>query len=440
MPPESLTPSPDSERERAAFEAWAKKNGYELDIDSDSYGWGYMFESTGDAWEGWCGRASLSEYAQTKPIPQELAQVVTDALECGALWTEGSEAHPRMKLALRAFKVWVGGDSSQRSGDGGHSAWLPIDSAPRDGTEILAWREDCGQFMAKWTCVDELRTTSDKDRDELDEDTLFSHDWFCGDSEGNFRADGSEVPTHWQPLPPAPGAGLAQSKQAEIAAKVVADLLAATKWPNLTAITQAISFIQTFAQSKQEPEPTDERVMMPEKAHAGIEVLHRVVDSLLTTSRYVDEEGEATFALADLLACIADPPFRLAAAISQSKQATPPKRCPHNWQNWSSHPNGSNEPWCSDCGMNPLATPPNAPPNASGCDFCRNPLFAGTKCKNCGRNAPPNGEGTASSTSQAPVKQDCKCPQGMYWHRARIEGNSEGTGTNGGTPEGSRNG
>jgi hypothetical protein len=79
-----------------------------------------------------------------------------------------------------------------------------------------------------------------------------------------------------------------------------------------------------------------------------------------------------------------------------------------------------------------LGTPPNAPPNASeGCDFCRNPLFAGTKCKNCGRNAPPNGEGTASSTSQAPVKQDCKCPQGMYWHRARIEGNSEGTGTNG---------
>jgi hypothetical protein len=42
-----------------------------------------------------------------------------------------------------------------------------------------------------------------------------------------------------------------------------------------------------------------------------------------------------------------------------------------------------------------LGTPPNAPPNASGCDFCRNPLFAGTKCKNCGRNAPPNSEGTA---------------------------------------------
>jgi hypothetical protein len=39
-----------------------------------------------------------------------------------------------------------------------------------------------------------------------------------------------------------------------------------------------------------------------------------------------------------------------------------------------------------------LGTPPNAPPNASGCDFCRNPLFVGTKCKNCGRNAPPNGE------------------------------------------------
>jgi hypothetical protein len=37
------------------------------------------------------------------------------------------------------------------------------------------------------------------------------------------------------------------------------------------------------------------------------------------------------------------------------------------------------------------ATPPEA---SEGCDFCRNPLFAGLRCKNCGRNAPPNGEGT----------------------------------------------
>ena len=52
----------------------------------------------------------------------------------------------------------------------------PIDTAPKDGTEILAWREDCGWFVAKWTCVNDLRTTSDRDRDELDEETLFAFD------------------------------------------------------------------------------------------------------------------------------------------------------------------------------------------------------------------------------------------------------------------------
>jgi hypothetical protein len=62
--------------------------------------------------------------------------------------------------------------------------------------------------------------------------------------------------------------------------------------------------------AQQEPQG---KVQLPDKARAGIEELHRVVESLLTTSRYVDEEGEATQALADLSDCIADPPFRLAA-------------------------------------------------------------------------------------------------------------------------------
>lgn len=79
----------------------------------------------------------------------------------------------------------------------------PMHTAPKDGTEILAWREDCGWFIAKWTCVNDLRTTSDQDRDELDEETLFAFDWFGGDSEGNFRCDGSEVPTRWTHLPAA---------------------------------------------------------------------------------------------------------------------------------------------------------------------------------------------------------------------------------------------
>ena len=58
------------------------------------------------------------------------------------------------------------------------------------------------------------------------------------------------------------------------------------------------------------------KVQLPDKARAGIVVLRNVVESLLTTSRYVDEEGEATYALADLSDCVAEPPFRLAAEPS----------------------------------------------------------------------------------------------------------------------------
>jgi hypothetical protein len=69
---------------------------------------------------------------------------------------------------------------------------------------------------------------------------------------------------------------------------------------------------RTLGPVKAQQEPQG-KVQLPDKARAGIEELHRVVESLLTTSRYVDEEGEATQALADLSDCIADPPFRLAA-------------------------------------------------------------------------------------------------------------------------------
>jgi hypothetical protein len=72
-----------------------------------------------------------------------------------------------------------------------------------------------------------------------------------------------------------------------------------------------------------------EKVQMPDKARAGIEVLHRVVESLLTTSRYVDEEGEATMALADLSACIADPPFKLGTSgVGLADSKTLPRDTP----------------------------------------------------------------------------------------------------------------
>jgi hypothetical protein len=86
MPPESLTPSPDSERKREPYEEWcafAKRAGLldENGVATDRFAAQTAWTAYTTGWNE--SRASLSEYAQTKP---------------------------------------VGGDSSQRSGDGGHSA------------------------------------------------------------------------------------------------------------------------------------------------------------------------------------------------------------------------------------------------------------------------------------------------------------------------------
>lgn len=77
----------------------------------------------------------------------------------------------------------------------------PIETAPKDGTEILAWREDCGWLIVSYTSLDAF-PMSQSELDELDEETLFQKDWFT--QFGQHRLEGNEVPTHWMPLPAAP--------------------------------------------------------------------------------------------------------------------------------------------------------------------------------------------------------------------------------------------
>lgn len=83
------------------------------------------------------------------------------------------------------------------------AGWKPISSAPKDGTEILAWRSDCGQFIASYTSADSFPMTQDE-LDAWDEETLFAKDWFTQWPQA-YRLEGIEVPTHWMPLPAAPG-------------------------------------------------------------------------------------------------------------------------------------------------------------------------------------------------------------------------------------------
>jgi hypothetical protein len=80
--------------------------------------------------------------------------------------------------------------------------WALIDSAPKDGTEILGWRSDCGIMLIRWIAPIEFLT-----EDELmghDDECIETEGWFFADFvEGN-RLEGNECPTYWMPLPDEP--------------------------------------------------------------------------------------------------------------------------------------------------------------------------------------------------------------------------------------------
>lgn len=80
--------------------------------------------------------------------------------------------------------------------------WQPIASAPKDGTEILAWRADCGIVLVRWTCMDDFCTESEIEK--VSEEDAMQRDWFFADFVSGGRLEGEEVPTHWMPLPPPP--------------------------------------------------------------------------------------------------------------------------------------------------------------------------------------------------------------------------------------------
>lgn len=80
------------------------------------------------------------------------------------------------------------------------SEWLPIESAPRDGTHILAFgpQPGCNAREHGWTEVRE---------------THFEHsgwDWY----EAVHNCSHKWKPTHWMPLPSPPGAELNFSNEA----------------------------------------------------------------------------------------------------------------------------------------------------------------------------------------------------------------------------------
>ena len=76
---------------------------------------------------------------------------------------------------------------------------LSMDTAPRDGSEVLAWRRDWGGFkVAMYTNAYEMMDQIEVESCDLSEDDLSAEDWF---TDWGYRLEGSEEPTHWLPLP-----------------------------------------------------------------------------------------------------------------------------------------------------------------------------------------------------------------------------------------------
>lgn len=81
-------------------------------------------------------------------------------------------------------------------------AWLPIDSAPKDGTVILAYRPDQGVFAA--------HHVDHGDFLGLPEDEWEQPGWWTTD--GGDLSSPDLMPTHWMPMPEPPSSEAAVLK------------------------------------------------------------------------------------------------------------------------------------------------------------------------------------------------------------------------------------
>ena len=78
-------------------------------------------------------------------------------------------------------------------------------TAPKDGSQFLAYREDCGIMVVSWSSPCEF--LSEDECLKMDEDgNEFSlmDNWWAEGLAGAYMVENDGLPTHWMPLPGVP--------------------------------------------------------------------------------------------------------------------------------------------------------------------------------------------------------------------------------------------
>ena len=87
--------------------------------------------------------------------------------------------------------------------------WQPIETAPRDGTEILAVSEPggTGVILVRWIALQDFIATGEAEdflAQGMSEKDIEEPDWFFADFAHGDRLSPDCYPTHWMPLPEPP--------------------------------------------------------------------------------------------------------------------------------------------------------------------------------------------------------------------------------------------
>lgn len=80
--------------------------------------------------------------------------------------------------------------------------WQHMETAPKDGTEIMAYREDCGIMLIRWQALEDIIT--DGEMSIYTDEELQDPDWFFADFIQGGRLETTGEATHWMPLPDSP--------------------------------------------------------------------------------------------------------------------------------------------------------------------------------------------------------------------------------------------